>query len=454
MTPNILVFFTDQQRWDTCGCYGQSLNVTPRLDELAGNGVLFENAYTCQPVCGPARAAIQTGVYPTDVGCHTNHRLLPLDADTIAKRLGDSGYQCHYIGKWHLASTGPREGTDDFRVKAVPPERRGGFNGHWLAADALEFTSHGYGGHMFDAEGRKREFDETTYRVDAQTDWLIEHLSTWQSGQPNFTFVSYLEPHHQNDRNRYEGPLGSKERWADYLVPGDLTDTEGDWRENFADYLGCCNALDDALGRAIDHLSTSGLLDETLIIFTSDHGSHFRTRNPEYKRSCHDACLHIPLVVSGPGFTGGQRIDHLATNLDLPGTILRAAGLEVPDHFRGHALQDVVSGQSDRKAIYVQISESQCGRAIRTPDFTYSVRAEGGAKRGQEAAADRYHERHLYDNHADPHQRQNLIADPAFQTVRSAMKQLLLEEMAHAENITSEILPPEESSPAVSGTSR
>ena len=443
MPPNILVFFTDQQRWDTCGCYGQQLDVTPRLDQMAETGVLFENAFTCQPVCGPARAAIQTGVYPTNVGCHTNHRLLPLDADTIAKRLGTVGYQCHYSGKWHLASTGPREGADDFRVKAVPPERRGGFDDHWLAADALEFTSHGYGGHMFDTDGHKRSFDEATYRVDAQTDWLLEHLNTWRTGQPNFTFVSYLEPHHQNDRNRYEGPHGSKKRWGDYAVPGDLTDTEGDWRENFADYLGCCNALDVALGRVIDQLKQSGMLENTLLIFTSDHGSHFRTRNPEYKRSCHDACLHIPLVVSGPGFTGGQRVTGLATNLDLPGTILRAAGLDIPVHFQGTALQDVASGTVDREAIYVQISESQCGRAIRTRDHTYSVRAQGGAQRGQDASADSYHERHLYDNRADPHQRNNLIADPGFDGVRTLLRNLLLEQMQDNEGEVSDILPPE-----------
>ncbi|MBN2390590.1 MAG: sulfatase-like hydrolase/transferase, partial [Anaerolineae bacterium] len=77
--PNILFIFSDQQRWDTCGCYGQALDITPNLDRMAREGVRFEQAFTCQPVCGPARASLQTGKYPTEVGCHTNHRMLPLD---------------------------------------------------------------------------------------------------------------------------------------------------------------------------------------------------------------------------------------------------------------------------------------------------------------------------------------------------------------------------------------
>ncbi|MFW6133809.1 MAG: sulfatase-like hydrolase/transferase, partial [Planctomycetota bacterium] len=108
--PNILVFFTDQQRWDTCGCYGQPMEVTPNLDRMAAEGARFDLAFTCQPVCGPARAAIQTGKYPTEIGCHTNHRMLPTDETTIAHRLRDAGYEVGYIGKWHLASFGPYNG--------------------------------------------------------------------------------------------------------------------------------------------------------------------------------------------------------------------------------------------------------------------------------------------------------------------------------------------------------
>ena len=121
---NVLFYFTDQQRWDTCGCYGQKLSVSPRLDAFASDGVLFEQAITCQPVCGPARAVLQTGRWPAQIGCHVNGRELPQDIPTLAKAFRKAGYVTGYCGKWHLAST---DGVADFQRLTVPPERRGDF---------------------------------------------------------------------------------------------------------------------------------------------------------------------------------------------------------------------------------------------------------------------------------------------------------------------------------------
>jgi len=102
--PNILFILTDQQRWDSVGAYGQSLNVTPNLDRFAAQGVRFGNAFTCQAVCGPARACLQTGRYAVETGCHTNGIALPEGEMTIARELGPSGYDPADVGKWHLAS--------------------------------------------------------------------------------------------------------------------------------------------------------------------------------------------------------------------------------------------------------------------------------------------------------------------------------------------------------------
>lgn len=432
--PNMIVFFTDQQRWDTCGCYGQKLDVTPHLDQMAAEGVRFEQTFTCQPLCGPARAALQTGRYPSEVGCDTNHRLLPIEAPTLAKQLAGAGYETAYIGKWHLASCGPRNGADDFRVRPVPMERRGGYQDFWLAADALEHTSHSYDGHMFDSQGVQRDFPAGTYRVDAQTDWVIEYLETRDRDRPLFLFLSYLEPHHQNDHDRYEGPHGSRETFAAFEPPPDLEGRNGNWQKEYPDYLGCCHSLDRNLGRLRATLDKLGMTENTLLVFTSDHGSHFRTRNGEYKRSCHESCIRIPLVLSGPGFRGGRVVsDRLVSLIDLPPTLLSAAGTNLLDNMRGRPLQHLLKNSADGnwpENVFLQISESHCGRAIRTSRWKYSVRAPGMSGNGEETASPVYVEDFFYDLEQDPYERNNLVTDPATADIRRELAVRLQARMA------------------------
>ena len=102
--PDVLIVLTDQQRPDSIGAYGQALPTSPTLDALAADGTVFDSAFTVQPVCGPARAAIQTGMLPTDVGCWRNGLALPDGVPTMASRLAGLGYRTGYVGKWHLAS--------------------------------------------------------------------------------------------------------------------------------------------------------------------------------------------------------------------------------------------------------------------------------------------------------------------------------------------------------------
>jgi uncharacterized sulfatase len=437
--PNILFFFTDQQRWDTCGCYGQPLEITPNLDRMAAEGVRFEHAFTCQPVCGPARSCLQTGKYATETGCFTNNIALPLDERTIAHRLSDAGYEVGYLGKWHLASTGEAE---NFRERAVPPERRGGYQDYWLASDVLEFTSHGYDGHLFDADMRQVDF--TGYRVDAQTDFALDYLRTRDGRRPFFLFLSYIEPHFQNDHKHFEGPIGSKQRFKDFPVPGDLEGTGGDWREEYPDYLGCCAALDVGLGRIRAELERLRLADNTLILFTSDHGCHFRTRNGEYKRSCHEDSIRVPMVACGPGFTGGKTVDGLASLIDIPPTILAAGGVDTPPSMRGRPLQGLADGSACDwpQEVFVQISENHVGRAVRTKRWKYSVRAPD-LQGWEQPAGDVYVEDCLYDLERDPHERDNLVADPALADVRAELAVTLTRYIAEIEESTPEILPAE-----------
>ncbi len=436
--PDILVVLSDQQRPDTIGAYGQALPTTPVLDALAAQGTIFDQAFTVQPVCGPARASIQTGRVPTDLGCWRNGLALPAGTETMATRLAALGYQTGYIGKWHLASDrGPRlpagRTTARFEKSPVPPDRRGGYTDAWLAADALELTSGAYTGHVWDEDGD--QVDLHGYRVDALGEIAVDRLDRLaRDDRPFLLFVSFLEPHHQNDRFRTIAPRGAARRFRDFAVPGDLRGTLGDWRWNYAATLATCRSIDTNVGRLLDALRGHGRFDDALVIYASDHGSHFRTRNLEYKRSCHDASIRIPLIVRGPGFDAGARSTRIVTHLDLLPTIVTAAGGEDPA-LAGRPLQQTRSTEEWRDEMLIQISESQIGRALRTTTHTFAAAAPGrNPLRGHLApAADTYVETHCYDLVADPFQRRNLAGDGAHRGLRRELAERLADEIARVE---------------------
>ena len=444
MPYNIIFYFTDQQRWDTCGCFGQPLNITPSLDRLAREGVRFSNAFTAQPVCGPCRALFQTGRYPTETGCFRNNIMLPSDVRTLAGYMEDAGYETAYIGKWHLASDGEVDAppTTDHTVTAIPRNLRGGYTGFWRAADVLEFTSHGYDGYVFDENDQRIDFKG--YRADCINDFALEFLDGYDGNRPFFMTVSQIEPHHQNDHKHYEGPRGSGERFADFVLPGDLQALGGNAAEEYPDYLGQCASLDENLGKLVAKLKEKGLYENTVIILTSDHGSHFMTRNrdahlngaDDYKRSCHDACLHVPLVIAGGPFRGGVAVEELVSTAGLPKTILALAGVDVKDAMIGENLLDVVEKKDAARPneIFAQISESRVGRCVRTERYTYSVYAPG-VDGSMAAAADRYADDFLYDMESDPHQLNNVVEDPAYAQVKKELRERLLDWIQKAEGV-------------------
>lgn len=442
MPNNIIFYFTDQQRWDTCGCFGQPLDITPNLDALAREGVKFDNAFSPQPVCGPCRALFQTGKWPTETGCFRNNIMLPAGVKTLGSYIEEAGYETAYIGKWHLASDGELEKppTIDHTVTAIPRELRGGYTGFWRAADVLEFTSHGYDGFVFDENGRRVDFKG--YRADCINDLALEFFDQYDGEKPFFMTISQIEPHHQNDRKHYEGPEGSRERFKDFVLPEDLKVLGGNAAEEYPDYLGQCASLDENLGRLVARLKEKGLYENTVIIFASDHGSHFLTRNrdshlngyDDYKRSCHDAALHVPLVIAGGPFKGGVAVEELVSTASLPKTILALAGVDVGDAMIGENLLDVVEKKDDNRPneIFAQISESRVGRCIRTARYTYSVYAPG-VNGGEAAAAGRYSDDFLYDMEKDPHQLNNVVADPAYLQVKAELRERLLDWIERAE---------------------
>jgi arylsulfatase A-like enzyme len=448
MPNNIIFYFTDQQRWDTCGCFGQPLDITPNLDQLAREGVKFDNAFSPQPVCGPCRALFQTGKWPTETGCFRNNIMLPAGVKTLGSYIEEAGYETAYIGKWHLASDGELEKppTIDHTVTAIPRELRGGYTGFWRAADVLEFTSHGYDGFVFDENDQRVDFKG--YRADCINDMALEFFDQYDGKKPFFMTISQIEPHHQNDRKHYEGPEGSKERFKDFVLPEDLKALGGNAAEEYPDYLGQCASLDENLGRLVAKLKEKGLYEDTVIIFASDHGSHFLTRNrdshlngyDDYKRSCHDAALHVPLVIAGGPFKGGAAVEELVSTASLPKTILALAGVDVGDAMIGENLLDVVEKKEDNRPneVFAQISESRVGRCIRTARYTYAVYAPG-VNGGAAAASGRYADDFLYDMEKDPHQLNNVVASPAYVQVKEELRARLLDWIQRAEGKRPEI---------------
>ncbi|WP_432103570.1 sulfatase-like hydrolase/transferase [Streptomyces sp. bgisy091] len=430
--PNVLVFFTDQQRWDTTGAHGNPLSLTPAFDRLAQRGVLVENSFTNQPVCAPSRASLQTGMYPTTTGVHRNGIPMPRTTPTLARHFAAAGYDTGYIGKWHLAG-------DDY-AGAVPEEDRAGYR-HWLAANLLEFTSDAYETTLYDNDGAPHAFDG--YRADALGEAAIRYIEQ-DRDSPYFLFLSFLEPHHQNSRDDYPAPHGYADRYAgdEGWVPADLEALDGNWPEHLAGYYGMVRRLDEVLERIVATLEERGELDHTIILFTSDHGCHFKTRNDEYKRSCHDASLRVPTVLAGPGLDTGAPLPDLVGHVDLPPTLLDAAGLPVPAAMQGHSLLPLVRGEStDRpEDVLIQISESEVGRALRTSRWKYGVTAPHADPR-HSARAERYVDTYLYDLDADPRELTNLVRDPALVDVRATLRTRLCDRIADSGEPRPEIVP-------------
>ncbi len=417
-SPNVIVFFTDQQRWDTLGLHGNPLDLTPNLDRMALEGTHAWNAFTCQPVCGPARACLQTGLYATTTGCYRNGIPLPPDARTLAHYFKEAGYQTAYIGKWHLASQ-----------NIVPRDERGGYD-YWLGANVLEFSSRPYQAFMYDGDGN--EVLLPGYRIDAQTDACIRYIDAHKD-KPFFLFTSYLEPHFQNHVDDFPPPDGYRERYEGRWIPSDLAALGGSTHAHLGGYWGMCKRLDEALGRLTDALKSLGLLDNTIICFTSDHGCHFKTRNGEYKRSCHESSIRVPTAFQGPGLDGGGQLRELVSLVDIPPTLLDACGIGVPEAMQGRSILPLTRGQREGwpEEAFVQISEAQVGRCVRTHRWKYSVVAPDKSG-GKNPGSDHYVEEFLYDLEYDPHELDNRIGLESHQEVAAVMRERLIRRMVEA----------------------
>ncbi len=425
--PNIVLVISDQFRSDCIGAMGLNpMNLTPNLDQMASAGVIFRLAFSNQPVCAPARGSIFTSQYPRQHGVFKNGVPLKEDAITLASAARGAGYSANYIGKWHLGLQAPPA-----PLGPVAPANRGGFRDFWLGSNELEHTSHPYEGDLYDNDGKAVHY-ANQYRTDFMTGQAQNFLRSVKS--PFLLCLSYLEVHHQNDIDKYVPPKEYANRYPNPFVPEDLRRFPGSWPSQLADYYACVAKMDETVGTLRKTLRETGLDRNTILMFTSDHGCHFKTRNPEYKRSPHEGSIHIPLIVEGPGFNRRMQVPELVSQVDIAPTLLHVAGIAIPPGMQGRSLLPLLDRKTDgwRNEVYFELSEFVTGRGLRTPQYTYAVASPKQTGWKVEPGAERYVEYAFYDNYADPYQLVNLAGRAEYQATARELRTRLLSRMKEA----------------------
>ncbi|MCX7916466.1 MAG: sulfatase, partial [Verrucomicrobiae bacterium] len=280
---------TDQWRASAFGFTGDPNVKTPRLDKLAAESIRFANAVSTCPVCTPYRNALMTGRFPTTTGMFLNDLYLPDDELCMGEIFKAAGYETAYIGKWHLDGHG--------RDSYIPPERRQGFD-YWKAAEC----DHNYNrSHYYTGESPEKKF-WPGYDAFAQTADAQQYLrQRAQTKNPFLLFVSYGPPHfpHETAPAEYRALYPPESLKLAPNVPPKQQETA---RRELVGYYAHCTALDKCVGDLLDTLKETGLADNTIFIFTSDHGEMMGAHGiaPKLKQWFYDESVHIPFLLRLP----------------------------------------------------------------------------------------------------------------------------------------------------------
>ena len=380
--PNILWICSDQQRYDTVGALGNSQIRTPHVDALIRYGVSFTRAYAQSPVCTPSRASFLTGRYPRTTRCRQNGQDIPPTEQLVTRILADAGYTCGLSGKLHLGSCAngrvePRidDGyTEFYWSHHPPPDWPENQYTQWLTSKGVSWDEL-YSGpeYHFVKEGIPAEYHQTTWCAERAVDFISRHRAANNDGPWLFS-VNFFDPHHPFDPpaeylKRYnpaempapkfrEGELDNKPRfqqldheWA-HNTPG-YFHTAGMTAEDrgyvTAAYWAMVELIDDAIGRMIEALRDTDQLDNTLVIFMSDHGEMLGDHGI-YLKGPHfyEQLVRVPLVLRWPARCQRDlRADGLVELIDLAPTLLDAAGVPVPLAMQGRSLLPILSGEAD-----------------------------------------------------------------------------------------------------------
>ena len=429
--PNILLLHGDQHRWDCLGCAGNPDVKTPNLDALAAQGRRYTQHYTVYPVCTPSRYSMLSGQYVHQHTAWSNHSTLPQGTATFPKLLREHGYRTAAVGKMHFSPTYLDVGFD--RMVLAEQNGDGRFEDDYHAylmeqglTDSVDLTDQ--------VDCFRQRASETYYqRFGAyESDLPLEHHSTswitrqalaeidsWNPDGGNLLMVGYVKPHHPFDppvpySTMYDPqeltlPDGwlSEEPEVDFQNQAGFFDyrtlTEESLRQVLAYYYGTITQIDDGVGEILSRLRKKGLYDDTLIIYTSDHGEYLGYHHMLLKGNfLYDPLAHIPLIIKYPGEMDGVTDERLSENIDLCTTILAVCNVEpVPAMSSGIDLRS-----EGREYVF---SEGQYG-SDKTPCIGYMLRSAKGKLLVQGAPCNRRY----FDLDSDPLEMRDRADDPAY----------------------------------------
>ena len=413
--PNVIYILTDQWRAASLGYNGDDVVQTPQLDEFSKEAVNFKNAVSVLPVCTPYRASLMTGRYPTSTGMFINDLYLPSEELCFAEIFNEAGYNTAYLGKWHLDG----HGRGDF----VAPERRQGW-AYWKGSEC----DHNYPReHYYDNGDTTKRYWEgySTYAIanEAQK-YMIEHTD---GNKPFCLFVSIATPHfpHNTAPEEYK-KLYTPDKLK--LPPNVSEDKREQALKELQGYYAHCTATDKAIGGIIEKAKELGIYDNSIIVFTSDHGEMMGSHGyrPFMKHQPYSESANIPFLITYPGIgqNKGKIADAAITTPDILPSLLSMCNIKIPNTIEGYDLSGIIKdpeNEKERAALYMNVSPfgiafpSDEYRAIRTNKYTYVKTPKGPSM--------------LFDNENDVYQMNNLINQPNYSDVQKKLDMQLMNEL-------------------------
>lgn len=408
---NVIYILTDQWRASAFGYSGDPNVRTPQIDKFAKEAVSFSNAVSVCPVCTPYRASLLTGRYPTSTGMFLNDLYLPDKELCMAEIFKSAGYNTAYLGKWHLDGHG--------RSNNVAPERRQGFD-FWKGSEC----SHDYLKEPYyenNLPGIKYWEGYSPFAISKEAqNFLTDHT---KSNVPFLLFVSISTPHfpHATAPQEYKD-LYPKSNIK--LAPNVPADMQQKVREELQGYYGHCSATDKAIGELIGKIKELGLLENTIVVFTSDHGEMMGAHgvHPGAKQLAWDESMRVPFLISYPGIdkNKGLAIKAPISTPDILPSLLGLAGIPIPKSIEGEDLSDLIKSPDlklDRTALVMQVCpfateySNKEYRAIRTSQYTYVCSPERALM--------------MFDNYKDPYQLDNLIGKIGYEVLQMELDKKL-----------------------------